>query len=492
MFAPQSNSSPFRNNSFGAFGNTTSGANNTSSPGGTSFNPASTSTTNQNPSWGASSSFYSTQPNQQQAQQGQGQVFGNSQAYSSWNQPAQSSYNHHTNVASPATGGLSNQGTPLGSQPPRKNYLPGYLSGVPLWDHGDSPSFNHQDNSRVGTSAWDSPMPSASESSINRRSSLSGSPGSRFGASQSLFGISSQRDAFTARQLPYGRNSHLSSQNAMDDDAPPISSLNEFTSDNNTLPSSLTSATNASSSPFSPTHTPLAPAPSSHTTNSPGYPVHIFGFPSTSTETVLSYFSQFGSVESYKTSEEGGNWLTLIYSEPSSALRASRKNGVVLGRVLMVGVKVVDEDELRKAIALVSGTNSFGNGVGEGEREGALTTTSTNTITGAGSNLQAMGKANGLNAVGAGSSSSRPVNVRGPQQAFKATPKKSFLSSAAQVAASSGTPASKGEGGDGYANLFEDKQRIAQRNATGVVGAGTGNAGGKGVLGKVSDAIFGW
>lgn len=156
-----------------------------------------------------------------------------------------------------------------------------------------------------------------------------------------------------------------------------------------------------------------------------------------------------------------------MYAQPWSAARAARKNGDVLGGVLMVGVKAVDEDGLKRALA--------GETAGSGETSGAPSRPQSAPVGAAGTP--------------GGSGVGRPVNVLGPQAAFKAQPtptRKGFLglggTPGASAAASSG-----GGGADPHASLFAEKSKqavLAQQQQQG--------QGQKGVLGKVSDLVFGW
>lgn len=219
-------------------------------------------------------------------------------------------------------------------------------------------------------------------------------------------------------------------------------------------------AEHSANSPFSNPAASLHPAPSS--SSSTTYPVNVFGFPSSALDLVLDYFSQFGDIVAKTPSQEGGNWVTIEYAQPWSAARAARKNGEVLGGVLMVGVKAVDEDGLRRALAA---TESGGEVSLGGPSPGASTP-----------------RPPSAGPIGGGSSMGKPVQVFGPGSAFKAAPtptKKGFLGMG-------GTPQQASNGGqDPHASLFAEKSKQAamQQNA---------GQGQKGMLGKVSDLVFGW
>lgn len=209
-------------------------------------------------------------------------------------------------------------------------------------------------------------------------------------------------------------------------------------------------------SPFASASAPLHAT----TLSTEGYAVNVFGFPASATDLILDFFSQFGDIVSKTPSTEGGNWVTIVYAQPWSAARAVRKNGEVLGGVLMVGVKAVDEDGLRRALAGGEG----GNEVVPTSQGTPRTHTPVSTSTPSG--------------VG------RPVNVLGPQSAFKAAPtptRKGFLGLGG--GASTGTSG----GADAHASLFAERSKqavLAQQQQQG--------QGQKGVIGRVSDLVFGW
>jgi hypothetical protein len=128
----------------------------------------------------------------------------------------------------------------------------------------------------------------------------------------------------------------------------------------------------------------------------------------------------------------------------------------------MVGVKAVDEDGLRRALAGGEG----GNEVVPASQGTPRTHTPVSTSTPSG--------------VG------RPVNVLGPQAAFKATPtptRKGFLG----LGGGGAQAGTAGGAADAHASLFAEKSKqavLAQQQQQG--------QGQKGVIGRVSDLVFGW
>ncbi|GAA5970872.1 hypothetical protein JCM11641_004489 [Rhodosporidiobolus odoratus] len=338
-------------------------------------------------------------------------------------------------------------GTPGG----KRNYLPGYLSGGAAAQAESTP-----------------PQAMTDDSPAHRRASMSGSPVTRFGGG-SLFGASVNTPSKSPKFAAYTAPARATAYRAEpEEDAPPIASLHEFDSHE---PTNLhveggnplrrsPSGDPSSFSPFASTSSSLHPAPST----SEGYAVHVFGFPPSALDLVLDFFSQFGDVVSKTPSQEGGNWVTICYAQPWSAARAARKNGEVLGGVLMVGVKAVDEDGLKRALAGAEGGSDFLNHHPSGNHTPIPRTPSTSVSTPSG-----VGK---------------PVNVLGPGSAFKAAPtptRSGFLG----LGGAAARPASTAVGvSDPHASLFADKSKQAVMQQQGQQQ--------KGYLGKVSDLVFGW
>ncbi|TNY23479.1 Nup53/35/40-type RNA recognition motif-domain-containing protein [Rhodotorula diobovata] len=352
-----------------------------------------------------------------------------------------------------STGGGS--GTPGA----KRNYLPGYLSGGVGAQQAESTPPQAMADER----AWDSPA---------RRTSVSGSPVTRFGGGSLFGGRESSTPSKSPKFAPYTAPPRASAyKHEVEEDAPPVASLNEFDSgdqsslqaDSNMNGLSRSAANDPTASPFA--SSSALPHPNASHSSSKGYAVNVFGFPASALELVLEHFSQFGEVLSSTPSTEGGNWVTVVYVQPWSAARAARKNGEVLGGVLMIGVKAVDEDGLQRALA-------SGETAGEHSSSSAPPSRPQSAPVGAGT----------PSGVG------RPVNVLGPQAAFKAQPtptRKGFLGLGGGGGA--GTPGGSGaaSGADPHASLFAEKSKqavLAQQQGQGQ----------KGVLGKVSDLVFGW
>ncbi|GAA5997868.1 uncharacterized protein JCM10292_006870 [Rhodotorula paludigena] len=352
----------------------------------------------------------------------------------------------------------SSTGGSAGTPGAKRNYLPGYLSGGVAAQQADATPPHAMADDR----SYDSPA---------RRTSLSSSPATRFGGG-SLFGGRDGTPSKSPKFAPYTAPPRATAyRREAEEDAPPVASLNEYDgpdtsslqvdSGMNGLRRSPSNDPNAS--PFA-TSSALPHPGSSSSANKSGYAVNIFGFPASALELILDHFAQFGEVVSSTPSTEGGNWVTVVYAQPWSAARASRKNGEILGGVLMIGVKAVDEDGLKRALA---GGESGHDVVPSGASTPAPRPHSA-PIGGAASTPSGVGK---------------PVQVLGPQAAFKAAPtptRKGFLG----LGGAPSTPG--GSTGDAHASLFAEKSKQA------VLAQQQQQAGQKSVLGKVSDLVFGW
>lgn len=100
---------------------------------------------------------------------------------------------------------------------------------------------------------------------------------------------------------------------------------------------------------------PRSSSPAPDQPSSTGFRVHVFGFVHSQQAFVLKHFSSIGELlKPPEPSIEGGNWATLTYKQASAAQRAVRKNGEILGGVIMIGCRWVDEqhasDEARPAV----------------------------------------------------------------------------------------------------------------------------------------------
>ena len=113
----------------------------------------------------------------------------------------------------------------------------------------------------------------------------------------------------------------------------------------------------------------------------PVYKLTIFGFPPSSSSSIVSHFSSIGNVVYNSLSDSsasaststatsgssesdrpsGANWLTIGYDSEWSALRALRRNGEVLGGNCMIGVKWAEGSAAPSASASASASSGTGN-----------------------------------------------------------------------------------------------------------------------------------
>lgn len=72
--------------------------------------------------------------------------------------------------------------------------------------------------------------------------------------------------------------------------------------------------------------------------------ITVFGFPSGHSSVILSYFHNFGQILRVKHSENGGNWIHLLYTTKLQAEKALGKNGKILepGNIMIGVVRCTD------------------------------------------------------------------------------------------------------------------------------------------------------
>lgn len=72
--------------------------------------------------------------------------------------------------------------------------------------------------------------------------------------------------------------------------------------------------------------------------------ITVFGFPASHSSIILSYFHNFGQILRIKHSENGGNWIHLLYMTKLQAEKALGKNGKILdsGNIMIGVIKCTD------------------------------------------------------------------------------------------------------------------------------------------------------
>lgn len=261
-------------------------------------------------------------------------------------------------------GGGSPSGPPLnlspsvGSDGPR-HYAAGYISTASSNQHQNFNNFGAD-----STADQDDWIPSAA---INGRLRGSGS-GS---GSKSTYRGSGGGGLFAPKEintpLRNSRNSGLFGSStklaqsvkskrlsdALEDDAPPKESLfDDDLGQSKSRHDPSAHRTLGSSLSTSQTYQPELPSSSSTNdlnsqTGSTGYRVFVFGFAQSQQAFVLKHFTSIGDLlQSPEPSVDGGNWVTLTYKHAWAAQRAIRKNGEVLGGVIMIGCKAADDQSI--------------------------------------------------------------------------------------------------------------------------------------------------
>lgn len=72
--------------------------------------------------------------------------------------------------------------------------------------------------------------------------------------------------------------------------------------------------------------------------------ITVFGFPNGHSSVILSYFHNFGQILRVKHSENGGNWIHLLYTTKLQAEKALGKNGKILdpGNIMIGVIRCTD------------------------------------------------------------------------------------------------------------------------------------------------------
>ncbi|KAL8292481.1 hypothetical protein RQP46_001093 [Phenoliferia psychrophenolica] len=390
-----------------------------------------------------STNTFDQQPHSPFGQSSQGgQHMGGQQLFAS--QPQGHGHGHGQGNGVGANGNGSGN---FGDKGP-KRYIVGYLSTGTLRqaqaDKNTPPSHGAEDNNK--RSQWDSPT---------HRASISGSSPIARGA---LFASSStpsrpQASALANEPQAYGAEA--------DDNGPPAVSLSELDGQDSAMSySNAEYSSHDSRRPPLTSHastSSLLPTSSSSSSSAPPktYSAEIFGFPASATTKIVDLFRECGEVVA-SVPCDGGNWVTLSFSDPMAVRRAARKNGTVVpwqGGLLMIGVKAADEDALDRLA-------QFSDQAAQGQGVGAVSS----------------GEPSRSNTPSRGT---RPVNVVS-EGAFKTAaptpPRRGFFGVAAATTPGGGAQQ------DPHASLFKDANKLGVMK----------QAEGKGLLGKASDLVFGW
>ncbi|KAJ3775922.1 hypothetical protein FB446DRAFT_360034 [Lentinula raphanica] len=142
----------------------------------------------------------------------------------------------------------------------------------------------------------------------------------------------------------FGMGSMFESKNRQrqpltDEDAPPMQSVNDIPNEAFSSHFQPKSSTNQHSM-FSSTRTRTPPAPRS-SSSAPLY-VIVFGYPADKYSVTVEYFKSLGDTTDADPNTEIVNCFRIGYHDPGEALRAVRKNGEILGGSWMIGAKWAD------------------------------------------------------------------------------------------------------------------------------------------------------
>ncbi|KAJ3895193.1 hypothetical protein GG344DRAFT_39208 [Lentinula edodes] len=128
-----------------------------------------------------------------------------------------------------------------------------------------------------------------------------------------------------------------------DEDAPPMQSVNDIPNEafsNHFQSKVIPNSSMSQPSMFSSTRTRTPPAPRS-SSSAPLY-VIVFGYPADKYSVTVEYFKSLGDTTDADPNTEIVNCFRIGYHDPGEAMRAVRKNGEILGGSWMVGAKWAD------------------------------------------------------------------------------------------------------------------------------------------------------
>ncbi|KAJ7752934.1 hypothetical protein B0H16DRAFT_1545424 [Mycena metata] len=246
-------------------------------------------------------------------------------------------------------------------------------------------------------------------------------------------------------------------QTIPDEDAPPMNSVNDIPTEMyaDTRPPTNTNSSFARPRPKAPTL--------STSTSTPTHYIIVFGYPPDKYSLAVEYFSALASnaVTPPDPHAEITNCFRMGYSDAADAMRAVRKNGEVLGGSWMVGAKWADptaaEALLSQPVSVPRYTSPPPDSMGMAVDSPSPQHNNNNSAAGYG-----------------GATVGTPIRLAPSASAFRAKGGAGAGASAKPAPAPS-WGAGAGRGAPVPAN-----------------GASAGAGAGKGVLGQVSDMIFGW
>ncbi|KAF8062329.1 hypothetical protein FPV67DRAFT_266950 [Lyophyllum atratum] len=141
-------------------------------------------------------------------------------------------------------------------------------------------------------------------------------------------------------------------QKLADADAPPTNSVND-------IPNEFPHSRSSTYQPRTPQDTPAftrrqqLSAPTTPQTGQPLY-IIVFGYPADRYSLTVEYFQSLGAATDPDPHQEIQNCFRIGFTDPGDALRAVRKNGEVLGGSWMVGTKWADPLQAEALFGLVA------------------------------------------------------------------------------------------------------------------------------------------
>jgi len=203
----------------------------------------------------------------------------------------------------------------------RSHYQSGYLMSASQNNAGSPSSQRHDDLPLVQTKA-------------KMNTILSGAPASDFGVG-SMFETSRERQR----------------QSMADEDAPPTNSVNDIVNEvfTDAGPSRRQLQSSTFDSParsmFRPSQSQAPSTPKPATSTSTPLYVVVFGYPPDKYSAAVEYFRSLGETTEPDQNTEITNCFRLGYLNPTHAMRAVRKSGDILHGSWMVGVKFADPSQ---------------------------------------------------------------------------------------------------------------------------------------------------
>ncbi|KAH9462072.1 hypothetical protein MJO28_003170 [Puccinia striiformis f. sp. tritici] len=269
----------------------------------------------------------------------------------------------------------SGSGSPLnlngtvGSDGPRQ-YTAGYISTTSHHNKELNQTMNNNNNNTSDQDDWvSSPIHSNRirngsnnpNGSNSNKSPYRGSGGGLFAFKDSTPLKSSRSSGLfgsTNNSTNNMNNNRLSSSkrinDQMEDDGPPKESLLDQDSSSHSKPTrsdlighrSLASSLSTQLTQPGQQNRHVEENRTNHKDTIIGHKVQVFGFTPSQQSFVIEHFSAIGElICPPELSIEGGNWATLTYKHNSAAQRAVRKNGEIIGGIIMIGSKFVSSSD---------------------------------------------------------------------------------------------------------------------------------------------------